>query len=112
MVKYALSTSTSLSVNLSKGRGGACLRRQGTGRRMFYVYIIKSLAKNWMYVGNTSNLEVRLNKHSNGSVKSTKPYRPLELIFAQILSSRNDARDLEKFLKIRWNKESLLEIIK
>ena len=78
---------------------------------MFYVYIIKSTLKNWSYVGLSQNLLKRLELHNSGGVRSTKPYRPFKLIFAQIVNNRIVARDLEKYLKIKFNKEALLNII-
>jgi putative endonuclease len=78
---------------------------------MFYVYIIKSLIKNWIYVGNTSNVENRIKEHNSGSVSSTKPYRPFAVTFVQEVKTREEARELEKYLKVKWNKESLLELI-
>jgi putative endonuclease len=78
---------------------------------MFYVYVIKSIIKNWIYIGNTNNIEKRLNEHNTGLVRSTKAYKPFKLLFVQILDNRINARDLEKYLKVRWNKESLLHII-
>ena len=77
----------------------------------YFVYILKSTFKNWYYIGFTSNLEKRLLQHNFGSVKSTKFYKPLSLVFAQIVKNTHDARDLEKFLKVRFNKEALLQLI-
>ena len=78
---------------------------------MFYTYVIKSNLKDWVYVGITEDVDARLKSHNNKEVKSTKAYAPFYLLFVQVNGSRNEARDLEKFLKIRWNKESLLELL-
>lgn len=78
---------------------------------MFYVYLIKSTLKNWNYVGFTTDVEKRLTEHNSGNVRSTKPYKPFELLFVQEVKTRIEARDLEKFLKIRFNKESLLNLL-
>lgn len=85
----------------------ACAGRKLVGI-MFYNYIIQSSVKKYFYVGLTKNIEARFKQHNLGQVKSTKPYN---LIFVQITDSINRARDLEKYLKIRWNKESLLKLI-
>jgi len=78
---------------------------------MFYNYIIKSSNKNWFYVGFTQNIQERFSQHNLGEVRSIKAYRPYNLIFVQITKGRNEARDLEKYLKIRWNKENLLKLL-
>ena len=77
----------------------------------YYVYIIRSTVKKWFYIGLTQNLEKRLLQHNLGKVTSTKIYRPFNLIFAQIVNSRKEARDIEIFLKVRFNKEALLDLI-
>jgi len=78
---------------------------------MFYVYIIKSTTKNWYYVGISKNLERRLISHNSGLNRSTKPYKPFRLKFAQMVSNGKSARNLEKFLKVRFNKEALLDLL-
>ncbi|TAM99842.1 MAG: hypothetical protein EPN39_05595 [Chitinophagaceae bacterium] len=45
---------------------------------MFFVYALKSLSRNYIYVGMTNSLERRLKEHNEGRNKSTKPYRPFE----------------------------------
>lgn len=79
---------------------------------MYYVYLISSLKKNWIYVGFSKDIERRIAEHNSGEVRSTKAYRTFELIFVQVVNDRNEARDLEKYFKVRWNKESFLDIIK
>lgn len=76
-----------------------------------FVYIIRSTLKNWNYVGFTTDIDSRLNQHNNGLVRSTKFYRPFKLIFVQIAQNSIEARELEKFLKVRFNKEALLNIL-
>lgn len=59
-------------------------RDSGTGRLesiMFYVYYLRSKNYNQNYIGYTEDLKLRLKRHNNGLVQSTKPYRPWELIF-------------------------------
>ncbi|PKD45174.1 GIY-YIG nuclease family protein [Rhodohalobacter barkolensis] len=41
---------------------------------MYYVYIIKSEAKDWRYVGFTTDLRERFKNHNQGKVASTKIY--------------------------------------
>ncbi|MBI2405712.1 GIY-YIG nuclease family protein [Candidatus Microgenomates bacterium] len=78
---------------------------------MFYVYLLRSKIKNWVYVGMTGDLNERVKRHNLGREKTTRSYRPFELIFVQEFNERETGRDLEKFLKVRWNKEGLLSLI-
>ena len=48
---------------------------------MYYVYAIKSVHRNYIYVGISSNIARRLDQHNKGQNKSTKPYRPFFLFF-------------------------------
>lgn len=75
---------------------------------MYYVYIIKSLKIDWFYVGLTSNLKRRLSEHNRGKTHSTKAYYPFKLVYSKKFASRMSARDYEKFLKVRANKEKIL----
>ena len=79
---------------------------------MYCVYIIKSRKRNWYYIGFTENSDKRLKEHNLGQVRSTNFYKPFDLVFVQLVDNRLKARDLEKFLKVKYNKEALLETIK
>lgn len=71
----------------------------------YYVYVLKS-ANNWrFYVGMTSNIERRLKEHNAGYTKSTKAYRPWDLVFFETFSTRIEARQREKYLKSGIGKE-------
>ena len=76
---------------------------------MYFVYAIKSLKKDWVYVGITDNLERRLNQHNKGYNRSTKPYLPFEMVYVEKHPDRTSARVREKYLKTasgkRWLKK-------
>jgi len=78
---------------------------------VYYVYAIQSNVKHWVYIGLTKDVNNRVERHNSGRERTTKSYRPFQLIFVQEYSDRKSARDAEKYLKIRNNKESLLELI-
>lgn len=80
-------------------------------RFMFTVYAIKSLNKNYIYVGLTNDIERRLNEHNNGNNKTTKPYRPFVLIYSEEVNTRIEARKREKYLKSGIGKEFLKKLI-
>jgi putative endonuclease len=74
---------------------------------MYKVYALKSLTRNYVYVGLTNDLEERLDRHNNGTNKTTSPYRPFKLIYTEDCTDRVEARKREKYLKSGIGKEFL-----
>jgi putative endonuclease len=77
---------------------------------MFMVYAIKSQVRNYIYVGMTQDLEQRLKRHNGGYERTTKPYRPFELVYQDAYATRAEARQREKYLKSGIGKEFLRSI--
>lgn len=79
---------------------------------MFYVYILKSIAEDWHYVGYTSNLKTRFDDHNQGRVESTKNHRPLKITSYIAVETKEIAMNLETYLKIgsgiAWKNKRLL----
>lgn len=73
----------------------------------YFVYILRSQKNGDLYVGSTENLERRFALHNAGKVRSTKPYRPWELMESRDCDSRGEAVRLEMFLKTGQQKEIL-----
>jgi len=78
-----------------------------TTNMVYYVYAIKSLKRNYIYVGLTQDFRVRVNQHNNGRSKTTRSYRPFEIILIEEYKSRQEARIREKHLKSGEGKEFL-----
>jgi putative endonuclease len=47
----------------------------------------------------TEDIERRLGEHNAGETKSTRPYRPYELIYFEEVNTREEARKREKYFK-------------
>ena len=75
---------------------------------MYYVYLIRSLNKNWVYIGSTDDLHKRFQEHNLGRVKSTKAYRPFRLIYYEAYKNKIDARKREIELKRHGQKKEIL----
>ncbi len=75
---------------------------------MFFVYILKSKANNFYYVGSCENIYNRLKKHNSGLVKSTKRYLPWELVYTEKFETLAQARKREAQIK-SWKKRSAIE---
>lgn len=65
---------------------------------MYYVYILL-LSDDSYYVGYSSDLKGRIKTHNEGSVSSTKNFRPIKLVYYSAFNSQKKATDFEKYLK-------------
>jgi len=74
---------------------------------MFFVYAIKSLDRNYIYVGLTNDFDRRLNQHNSGQNRTTKAYLPFKVILVESYNTRPEARKREKYLKSGIGREYL-----
>ena len=65
---------------------------------MHYVYILQC-ADNKPYIGCTSDLKDRLDRHQKGNVPATKLRRPVALVSYFAFSNKYTAFNFEKYLK-------------
>jgi putative endonuclease len=76
---------------------------------MFFIYVLNSLSRKYIYVGMTDNVVRRFRQHQKGKEKTTAPYRPFEILFTEKYNTRSEAREREKFLKSGCGKEWIKE---
>jgi putative endonuclease len=74
---------------------------------MYCIYAIRSIKRNYIYVGMTNNLTRRITQHNSGYERTTKPYSPFRLIYSKEIDNRISARQHEKYLKSGIGKEFL-----
>ena len=79
---------------------------------MHYVYVLKSLEDNGLYVGRTEDFKNRLTDHYKGRVDSTKNRRPLKFLYAEVSNNIKDTVHREKYLKTAWGKRYLKHRLK
>jgi putative endonuclease len=70
---------------------------------MFFVYVISSKIKKYIYVGLTGNVKNRVNQHNSGKEKTTKPYIPYELIHEE-----KREKQLKTGIGKEWIKKNLI----
>ena len=78
----------------------------------FYVYILKSLKDDSFYIGHSSNLENRIDRHNAGRERYTKKKLPWKLMWSVQKESRSEAMKLEKHLKNLKSRKRIVEFIK
>ncbi|MCP4582493.1 MAG: GIY-YIG nuclease family protein [candidate division Zixibacteria bacterium] len=66
---------------------------------MYYVYVLYSKKDGKLYIGQTEDIDRRVNAHNAGKVKSTKHRRPLILVHSEKYSTRTEAIERERELK-------------
>ena len=60
----------------------------------------------------TNNIDRRLNQHNSGKEKTTKPYKPFNIVLLEKFNSRIEARKRETYLKSGCGKEFIKKLIK
>lgn len=66
---------------------------------MYYVYVLRSVDKKHWYIGSSSNLLSRLEQHNLGKTRSTKPYKPWQMVYSEEFQTKSEACKREYFLK-------------
>ena len=88
-----------LSLIYEAGRPANAGRIQYLRNNMFYVYILRSLKDDKLYIGMTSDLERRVKEHESKKVKSTKHRLPVKLICYEAYLHKKEAERRERYLK-------------
>ncbi len=78
---------------------------------MFFVYILQSRVDGGYYIGQTSDIEDRLQRHNEGRVPSTKSRRPFALVRLEHYRSRTAAVARESRLKAMKGNSSFHRLI-
>jgi putative endonuclease len=66
---------------------------------MHYVYVLRSLTDDGLYIGYSANLRRRLEQHSQGNSLATSYRGPWKLIYYEAYLEQADAIGRERYLK-------------
>jgi len=78
---------------------------------MYYTYVLQSLTSGRYYIGQTSDLSQRLDRHKENLVTSTKNRCPWKLVYSEHYSTRSEAIKREKYLKSLKKRQAIEQII-
>ena len=78
---------------------------------MFYTYVLYSELYDRIYIGQTNNISIRLEKHNSGKVNSTKAYLPWKMIHYENFQNRTEAMKREKELKSHKGRDFIQKIL-
>lgn len=79
---------------------------------MYKVYILQSEKNGRYYIGHTQDLVVRLSRHNNGKVRSTKNYKPWVVIYTENFETKHEAYKREFEIKSYKSGNSFKELVK
>ena len=79
---------------------------------MFIVYILKSLKNGRFYIGQTQDINDRIKRHNSGKVKSTKHYKPWEIVYSEDYQIRSEACKREVQIKSYKGGEAFHKLFK
>ena len=65
----------------------------------FFIYVLRSRKDGSFYIGQTNNIEKRLERHNIGLVKTTKNRTPFDLVYTESYNTRREAMLRERYLK-------------
>jgi putative endonuclease len=77
----------------------------------WFVYALRSLIDNNLYIGISQNPEKRVEIHNKGKTESTRSRRPFVLVYKESCASRREAREKEKNYKSGFGREVLRNLI-
>jgi len=77
----------------------------------WFIYALRSLRDNNLYLGISQNPEKRVETHNKGKTDSTKSRRPFVLIHKESCKSLKEARKREKYYKSGFGREILKNLI-
>jgi len=78
----------------------------------YYAYVLLSEKDHKFYIGSTSDLKKRIEKHRNGLVNATRNRLPVVLIFYEAYLNKYDAIRREDYFKTTKGKRTLRNILK
>ena len=75
--------------------------------RPCYVYVLKSLKNDQLYIASTEEPDARFVVHNAGRVRSTKARRPWKCLLVEEYPDRKAAEKRERYLKSGWGRSWL-----
>ena len=79
---------------------------------MYFTYILKSVNSGRYYIGSCRDTKQRLEYHNNGRVKSTRPYKPWEIVHIEEFPDISSAYKREVEIKKLKSRKAIERIIK
>lgn len=72
------------------------------------LYLLKSRGNEYFYIGFSSDLRKRFSEHNSGKVRSTKFYKPFDIVYYEAYINETAARKRELELKNNSQQKEIL----
>ena len=79
---------------------------------IYYFYILQSQRDGSYYLGQTSNLQARLERHQQGRSRYTRNRRPWKLVYYEEFATRSEAMRRERECKAKHSKIFIEQLIR
>ena len=79
---------------------------------MFTTYILYSYSIDSYYIGSTSNIQDRIQRHNSGRSIYTKRGKPWTIVYQKNFDTKSDAYQYELYLKSQKSRKYLEELIR
>ena len=76
---------------------------------MYYTYVLKSIAHDFLYKGHCKDIDKRLIQHNAGMTESIRPYIPFKLLYLEEFTTEAKAIAREKYFKSAAGRRFLKE---
>lgn len=87
-------------------------RRGGSGKTMYYFYVLRFKQNGKLYKGFTDDLKRRISEHRSKSSKFTSRNGFFDLIFYEAYLNKKDAQEAERYFKTGHGREVLEDKLK
>ena len=78
---------------------------------MYFVYILKSQKERTYYIGQTENIENRVNEHNRGKSAYTRRKAPWDLVHVEEFDTRSEAMKREHEIKKQKSRKYIENLI-
>ncbi|GAB2982072.1 hypothetical protein GCM10027049_18150 [Mucilaginibacter puniceus] len=78
---------------------------------MFYTYILQSTKSGRYYIGHTSDIDERIERHNNGKVTATKNKGPWTVMAYETYKTKPQANSRELYIKKMKSRAYIEKII-
>ncbi len=80
--------------------------------QFWYVYVLRSQKDDMFYIGSTNDLKRRLQQHQRGESTFTAKRLPVELLYFEGRTLKEDALRREKYFKTTKGKVTLRHVLR